>query len=265
MFFSVKLPFAEHEVRDYERRRYRGLDQRLVHRREVRILQRIMGIIDSASEKSRASSPGPYVQAGRGDSAHERPAIEKAPRAASPGDWLASPGSYPPGLSRLALDAPCGYGRFSSFLVERGYCLASADLSISMARRACNREDLSTIPMGIVCDLVRGLPFKPGVFALVLSMRLFHHLHDPEERRRVLREFSRVAGGWVVLSYYQANALHRLQRRLRRLVKKSRTRIRMISRRAFREEVNAAGLKIVRVFPLFRGIHAQHIALLEKG
>ena len=129
MFFSVKLPFAEHEVRDYERRRYRGLDQRLVHHREVRILQRIMRTIDPASEMSRASSPGIHVQAGRGDAAHERPATEKAPRAASPADWPVSPGSsppgsHPPGLVWLALDAPCGYGRLASFLLERGYrCL----------------------------------------------------------------------------------------------------------------------------------------------
>jgi SAM-dependent methyltransferase len=118
--------------------------------------------------------------------------------------------------------------------------------------------------MGIVCNFVSGLPFKPGVFELVLSMRLFHHLHEPEERRSVLREFSRAAAGWVILSYYQANALHRLQRVLRRAVKRSRTRIRMINRREFQKEVRGAGFEIVRIFPLFRGIHGHHIALLKK-
>ncbi len=225
MFFLVNLPFEEHEVRDYERRRYRGLDQKLVHRREVRILNAIMKLIGSI-----------------------------------PGGTC--PGSPPP---RLALDAPCGYGRFSGFLVERGYRLASADLSFHMVKRARSREDISTIPMGIVCNFVCGLPFKPGVFELILSMRLFHHLHEPEERRSVLREFSRAAGGWVILSYYQANALHLLQRRLRRAIKRSRTRIRMIGRREFREEVTGAGFEIVRVFSLFRGVHGHHIALLKKA
>jgi SAM-dependent methyltransferase len=224
MFFSVNSPFKEHEVLDYERRRYRGLDQRLVHSREVRILKAIMKIIGAA--------PG--------------------------GTCLSSP----PGL---ALDAPCGYGRFSGFLLERGYRLASADLSFHMVKRARSRENIYTIPMGIVCNFVSGLPFKPGVFELVLSMRLFHHLHEPEERRSVLCEFSRAAGKWVVLSYYQVNALHRMQRILRRAIKKSRTRIRMISRREFREEVKGAGFEIVRVFPLFRGIHGHHIALLKKA
>ncbi len=112
--------------------------------------------------------------------------------------------------------------------------------------------------------MTRGLPFRPDIFALVLSMRLFHHLHEREDREKVLEELFRVSGGWVILSYYQANALHSLQRRLRRLVKKSRTRIRMLRRREFQEEVERAGFDLVRVIPLFRGLHSQHIALLKK-
>ncbi len=228
MFFSVNVPFNEREVRDYERRRYRGLDQRLVHRREVRILGAIMKLIGPTPDR-------------------------------------ASPGSPP---EHLALDAPCGYGRFSRFLLERGYRLASADLSFAMVKRARGRENIPAIPiipMGIVCNFVAGLPFKPAVFEIILSMRLFHHLHRPEERQSVLREFGRAAGGWVILSYYQANLLHRFQRTVRRAIKRSRTRIKMISRREFREEVGAAGFEIVRVFPLFRGIHGHHIALLKIG
>ncbi len=225
MFFLIDLPFEEHEVRDYERRRYRGLDQRLVHWREVRILRNILKLIRSI-----------------------------------PGG--ACPGSS---LMRLALDAPCGYGRFSRFLLERGYRLASADLSFHMVKRARSREPIPIIPMGIVCNFLSGLPFRAGVFEIVLSMRLFHHLHRPEERRSILGEFNRVGGGWLILSYYQANPLHRFQRGVRRSIKRSRTRIEMISRREFREEVEATGFEIVRVFPLFRGFHSHHIALLKKA
>ncbi|MDH7511515.1 MAG: class I SAM-dependent methyltransferase [Clostridiales bacterium] len=252
MFFSVNAPFNESEVRDYERRRYRGLDQRLVHRREVRILRAIMKRVERVG--------GP---AGDVDLNIEEAVGSRAPDIAVQPAWTAR--RTAPRWPRLALDAPCGYGRFSSFLVERGYRLASADLSFHMVKRARSRGDISIIPMGIVCNFVSGLPFRAGVFGLVLSMRLFHHLHRPEERRSVLGEFNRVAGGWVILSYYQANLLHRLQRAIRRLIKRSRTRIRMISRREFREEVEAAGFEIVRVFPLFRGIHSHHIALLKKA
>jgi SAM-dependent methyltransferase len=219
MFFSVKVPFKEQEVADYERRRYRGLDQRVVHRREVKILEKMLSLIEDESP--------------------------------------AAPSAY-------TLDAPCGYGRFSALLLERQARLVSCDLSLAMVERAIRRGDISTVPMGTVCNMTEGLPFQPGVFRLILSMRLFHHLHKSEERRNVLHEFARTSAGWLILSFYRVNPLHRVQRKLRRRIKRSKTRIKMITRREFEEETDEAGFRVVRVVPLFRGIHAHHIALLKK-
>jgi len=219
MFFFASLPFQEHEVADYERRRYRGLDQRLVHGREIKILKQALGLI-KAVEPDKASG--------------------------------------------LALDAPCGYGRFSGLLIEAGYRPVSCDLSLAMVQRARAKDSVSTFPMGIVGNVTRGLPVRTGAFPLIFSLRFFHHLHQSEERQSALGEFSRASTAWLILSFYKANPLHRAQRALRRRVKKSRTRIKMITAREFREEVAAAGFQVVRVFPLFRGIHAQHIALLKK-
>jgi SAM-dependent methyltransferase len=210
---------VEHEVDDYERRRYRGIDQRIVHRREVGILKRALRLV---REEAPAPSPG------------------------------------------LALDIPCGYGRFSGLLTGAGYRPVSCDLSLAMVRRALAKVPSSLGPAGIVADVVQGLPVRSGAFPLVFSLRLFHHLHRPEERRGALGEFARAGSRWLILSFYRANALHRAQRSLRRLIKKSRTRIKMISGREFEEETAGAGFRVVRVFPLFRGLHAHHIALLEK-
>jgi SAM-dependent methyltransferase len=220
MFFFASLPFQEHEVADYERRRYRGLDQRLVHGREMKILRRALGLIEAGE---------------------------------------------PDKPSKLALDAPCGYGRFSGLLIEAGYRPVSCDLSLAMVQRARAKDAASTYPIGIVGNVIRGLPARTGVFPLIFSLRFFHHLHQSEERQTALREFARASTGWLILSFYQANPLHRAQRALRRRVKKSRTRIKMITAREFRQEATAAGFQVVRVFPLFRGIHAQHIALLKKS
>jgi len=219
MFFSVKAPFQGHEVADYERRRYRGLDQRIVHHREVNILKKMMSLIEDMS---------------------------------------------PTAASAYVLDAPCGYGRFSTLLLERYGRLVSCDLSLAMVERAIRRESISAIPMGIVSNMTEGLPFQPNVFRLILSMRLFHHLHESEERRSVLREFAYASAGWLILSFYQVNRFHLIQRKLRRKIKRSKTRIKMIRRREFEEEADEAGFEVVRVIPLFRGIHAHQIALLKK-
>jgi len=211
--------FQESEVADYERRRYRGLDQRLVHGREVRILKRLLAVC----------SPG-----GQGE-------------------------------VHRALDAPCGYGRFGRLLAGAGYSLVDADLSLAMVRRAAAARPNNTIPIGVVCNVVEGLPFTPASFSLVFSMRLFHHLHESAARRRALAEFARVSEDWVIVSYYQSNVLHLAQRVLRRRVMRKKTRIKMIRGREFREEAASAGLTVERVVPLFRGLHAQRIALLRKS
>jgi SAM-dependent methyltransferase len=208
--------FKEHEVKEYERKRYRGLDQRLVHRRESRILERFLDQITFGSG--------------------------------------------------YALDIPCGYGRFSSLLAKKGWSLISCDYSLSMVKRAgSSGEGNQTLKnWGVVADAKKGLPFRVETFPILLCMRFWHHVHDPAERRTILDYFSDVTSGWVILSFYSVNTLHRLQRRFRRKIKKSPTRIKMITKAEFYNEILEAGFECLEVVPLFPGIHAQHVALLKK-
>ncbi len=115
-----------------------------------------------------------------------------------------------------------------------------------------------------MADAKQGLPFQRDAFFLLFSMRFFHHLHEKEDREAILKEFSRVTSDWVILSFYKRNSLHVLQRKLRRRILKKKTRIKMIPRKEFYQEIKDAGLNIIKVIPLFRGIHAHHIALLKK-
>ena len=213
---SSSHAFKENEVQEYERKRYRGIDQRLVHRRETHILERILERI--------APQPG------------------------------------------NALDIPCGYGRFSCLFHKRGWGLVSCDYSFSMVKRAREFGGVNKPQnnWGVVADAKQGLPFKEGVFPILLCMRFWHHVHADAERKAILGFFSRVTSEWVILSYYQVNALHHLQRRFRRKLKKSPTRIKMITKAEFYNEITEAGLECLEIAPLFPGIHAQHVALLKK-
>ena len=223
MSTSANKTFDRPGIADYERRRYRGLDQRLVDSREKWILRRIL----------------------RGLKKKGGPAWEQkgAP---------------------LILDAPCGYGRFSRLLLDEGVRLVSSDLAFHMVERAVEKKEGPRHIGGAAADFRRGLPFKPGVFDYVLSIRLFHHLQAEGDRGAVLREFARVAKEGVVLSFYRVRGLHALQRKLRHLFKRTQRTIRMIPGAAFEKEAAEAGFTIERLVPLFRGIHAQHIAVLKK-
>ena len=133
-----------------------------------------------------------------------------------------------------------------------------------MVKRAIERCENLKWASGVVVNGEQGLPFKEGVFDFLLSVRFFHHLHRKEQRKVILEEFFRVTKQWVILSYYQINFLHLLQRKLRRRIKKSKTRIKMLPRREFEREVQDGGFKAVCIIPLFKGIHSHHIALLKK-
>ena len=213
---KASIPFQEHEVVEYEKKRYRGWDQRLVHNREQRILKRYLRKIIKASGE--------------------------------------------------ILDVPCGYGRFSKLALDQNLCLVSSDISFHMVKRTCEntRESSHATGLGVVADAKQGLPFRDRVFAGVLSMRFFHHVHAGGDREKILREFARITDNWIILSYYQTNFLHLLQRKFRRVVKKSRTKIKMIPRAEFKKEILRCDLELVRITPLFKGLHAQHIALIQK-
>lgn len=216
-------PFDRPGVADYERRRYRGLDQRLVDRRERCLLSRAFARLRARAPEAWAGPNGPLI-----------------------------------------LDAPCGYGRFTSLILGEGARLVSADLALPMVERTLEGRGRVRHLGGAVADLRGGLPFKPASFDYVFSMRLFHHLHSPEHRRAVLREFARVASGGVVMSYYRFRGLHALQRRLRRFLTGARREIRMVPGETFEREAADAGFTIDRVYPLFRGLHAQHIVVLRR-
>jgi SAM-dependent methyltransferase len=211
---STSRTFSKSGVEDYERRRYRGLDQRIVNGREKRILRRLL----------RRVGPG----------------------------------------ARRAIDAPCGYGRFSGLCLGAHLGLTSVDLSQAMVRRALDASPAPARHGGVVADLKAGLPFKDGVCDILLSMRFFHHVHDPEDRRRILAAFARVTNRWAVVSFYKMNGLHAAQRIVRRRLFRTRTRIKMVRYADFKRDVEASGFAVRKKTALIAGLHAQHILLLEK-
>ncbi len=206
--------FDELQVRDYEKKRYRGWDQRLVDWREKKIIKKI---------------------------------LEKLGKELN-----------------LILDLPCGFGRFSKLFLKRGLSLVSSDLSFSMVKRTKNKSEGNEDHFFVVGDVKKGIPFKDGAFEAVFCIRFFHHLHEREERDLILREFNRVSTRWLILSYYRWNFFHSIQRKLRRKLKRSKTEIKMLSPFELESEVESSGFHIIQTFPLFKRIHSQEIALLEK-
>lgn len=94
-----------------------------------------------------------------------------------------------------ALDAACGTGRHTAYLVSRGHRVAGVDATPAMLEKARARVPSADLRLG---DLAR-LPFEDGAFDLAVCALALSHLPDPDpaiaELARVLRP-----GGTLVVS-----------------------------------------------------------------
>jgi SAM-dependent methyltransferase len=102
----------------------------------------------------------------------------------------------PPLAGRRVLDAGCGGGRTSAWLVEQGAEVVGVDVSEELLRLARERLPSATFVRG---DLAEPLPFEDGSFDVAVASLVMHYLRDwaptLRELRRVLRP-----GGVVALS-----------------------------------------------------------------
>ena len=106
------------------------------------------------------------------------------------------------------LDVPCGTGRHSALLAERGFTVAGLDIServLSVARDAVPGGDFRQGDM-------RELPWPDDSFDAVINLwTAFGYFETQEENERVMAEFARVLepGGVLVLDTVNQAALLR--------------------------------------------------------
>jgi len=111
------------------------------------------------------------------------------------------------------LDVPCGYGRVMAHLFAQGYRVSGADLSEAMLELA--RANLG--PLGWSGRLERqdlqALGYPERAFDTLICFRVFHHFPDAATRQAVVSELCRVAGRFVLLSYFSPDSFSsRLER-----------------------------------------------------
>ena len=101
--------------------------------------------------------------------------------------------------SPRVLDLPCGTGRITELLLERGLVVTGGDISLPMIEVA--REKLSRFGDRVSLHRmdVEHLDFPDRSFDLVTCIRLFNHI-GLAERERALSELARVSRGFVLVN-----------------------------------------------------------------
>jgi SAM-dependent methyltransferase len=84
--------------------------------------------------------------------------------------------SYLKSCKGLALDLPCGAGRWTEFLIKKGFIVVSADYNELMLRTTRKRTGNASLR----CDAFH-LPFKKESFDAILTMRLVFHYPRPRD------------------------------------------------------------------------------------
>jgi len=159
---------------------------------------------------------------------------------------------------RLILDLPCGTGRFFQFFTEEGFRFVGADIAQPMLKEAAAKPQ-SRPAVGLVAADGEALPFRDRAFDAVFSIRFLFHL-TPEQRVKIIREMARVTKGHLILDYRLKYSLKNVVRlTLHRLGLKKR--LRRVTRREMLEELRAAGVEPLAVFPVTRFFSDKHIVL----
>ncbi len=151
------------------------------------------------------------------------------------------------------LDVPCGAGRLLPCFERARRRWVGVDVSVAMAKLA--------MAAGKGCCVVAdatALPFRRGVFAFAVCMRLLHRIPQQAIRLKILGELGRLCTGPMLLSYYARWNLRGIQRWVR-------GKYPGLSLKEIRGELKEAGLEIIQEIPLRRMTQQQWLIVVKAA
>jgi len=219
--------------------------------------------------KNESSSPPPLKQSKidnyhseRGAEAYKRDYQERLHRQLSDRRERRIFARYFDRLGRVdsVLDLPCGAGRLFEMLSGHADRVIEADFSPSMIE--LNRRDHDGAADRYLECSALDIPLAENEVELIVSVRLSHHLHRPEDRRRHLEELFRVARRAVIVTWFDYHSIKNCLRRIRAPFDKKRAKNTM-RKAEVREIARACGFRPVAMIPLSRLASGHVFGLFE--
>ena len=170
------------------------------------------------------------------------------------------------------LDLPCGTGRLTKLLVERGYHVTAGDASPAMLARATEnyagyRSERGAQAPDVEFSVrdVLSTGFATDEFDGISCIRLFHHFSEAETRRKALRELRRICRGPIVVTFLNSFALDRATAWLKARIRGRKPQNqRPIPFRTFAADIEAAGLQIDKKIAAHWGISSRWFLVLSR-
>jgi len=152
---------------------------------------------------------------------------------------------------KSVLDIPCGTGRMFPLFLNNKITFTGADLSGEMMKVAKKRFGQSGLMQGMVrCD-AENLPFKTKSIDSVVSIRFMFHI--PESiRHNILREMTRISKSCLIIDYRHCYTLKYWIKKSLNILGIGKPPSYRFSVKDLHNELNSAGITIVRIFPTLR-------------
>jgi SAM-dependent methyltransferase len=168
------------------------------------------------------------------------------------------------------LDLPCGTGRLTSMLLERGFRVTGADSApgmVAAARESFDaRREQADLDVTFEVRDIMNTGHEDRAFDAVICNRLFHHFTESETRKAALAELYRISRGPVIISFFNSFSLSAMFRKLKNRLKNRQPVDRIpIPMRVFKAELQAAGFSVKKAYAVRWGRSPHWYVVAEPG
>lgn len=166
---------------------------------------------------------------------------------------------------KSVVDLPCGTGRFTGHLARAGYEVVGSDISLEMMQQASRLPSVQHANIaGYVRADAEALPFGTKSVDCLVTIRFLFHV-DPQTRRRMLREFGRISRRWIIADYRHKYSLRYAVWKLGDTLGLTKKPFERVSLKSMKSEFEDAGLRVVKIIPVRRGLSDKWVVLAESG
>lgn len=164
------------------------------------------------------------------------------------------------------LDIPCGTGRITRFLLDKGYKVSGADISDEMMQLAAQRVAGHKNFAGFSREDAAHMTFADDSFDCVLSIRFMGHIPD-DVRREILSEYRRVSE-YAIVEYSIQSKLARVRRILNRFTGNrlpERWSWHTFDKQELLQEIQASGFEVAYMWAKIPLLSNSYYVLLKRA
>ena len=123
------------------------------------------------------------------------------------------------GEVKTILDAPCGVGRLSLWLGQKGFQVTAVDLGEAAVQLTRDLLEEQNVPAQVRCQNIFQLQYSDRAFDATVCFRLLHHFALAADQQALTAELCRVSDKFVIISFFSPYSFTSLRRKLRKVLR----------------------------------------------